>query len=1195
MAKSMKPKRTLLRSQLIWAIVSMLLVAFPALAQIVNTREVSAVFLVPDHTIYGTTTYSCEVDVTPTVSPYIDSSHGGSFSLSGTLNVSSSVYSVSGIQDAGVGVVLFGQNGTVGSTSNPFQGSTITIASPDYWYSGTYQAIVNDYNSQAPFTLNFGITGGPFSLSISPNNNSPITLNGPSGNGQILMADAATAPPGHTRYSGVFASGEGITLESFQILEGANGGEIGNITLTIPLTGGHTWYNYSTLSPVLDSLTTGQTITVPLSYVRGDKIPPPTVQATASAYQINPGQAITLSVTVNNPSQVVPIAGGQVTISSYGPTLTNATGQSSVTNFGVISPQSSQTYYFHIAGSQAGTVAPLVQLTYQYGYPATAKTTLPINASVPNITVTPQTGSLYVTISPAGANNAGAQWQVDNNGVWHNSGTTISGLSVGGHTISFNTISGWNSPANQNVTINNGSTTTTTGTYVQQTGSLQVTISPSGAVSAGAQWQVDNGAWQNSGATVSGLQLGSHTVSFSTISGWTTPASQPVTISANQTAQPTGTYVVASQTGSLEVTISPSGAVSAGAQWQVDAGAWQNSGATISGLSVGSHTVSFSTISGWSTPTNQVATVSVNQTTQITGTYAPIPQLSVSPSTGLSASGFEGGPYTPSSLQYLLNNTATGTLNWTVSADQPWVTVSQSSGQNAGTVTVSINTNANSLVPNTYYSTLTFGGNGGSTNFQVELTIFSSGQFFIFPTCINGLQIDINGGTYAPPGGQVTNIVWNWGDGQQAPGGFPNSHTYSSAGNYTVQVTSQYSDGSSATLSQTLTVAPGALQNCVACEISASQNGAVSYQASVGSGTVSAGTSVTLQQANEADMLLTASPNSNDFFLDWSPSSGMTGINATPVTTNSPSVFIVVNNNSQIIGNFSPLSLGIGLPPWGSNGFNLLLYAPAGSNVVVQVSTNLVNWYTWTNVTIPYSPYPISDLSVTNSKYRFYRVLLSSSAIVAAQALQSYGTGSAATSMSLPAGGQLYVYGVATGGATALGAFANGQTIQITNADGIISAQLAATTNSSNNYTTSTSYHVLGGVGASGFNYAQGFYGVNLGPGPNLNASVQFTLTVPAMIAVIGMGSSQTELTLSGVGNPTIDVPVQTDVSGTEALIIAHQYLTAGTYTIQETTGDGPPIQDPNHEVDLIGVLIFSSSPNAATSSNPQIPLPPGF
>jgi hypothetical protein len=45
-------------------------------------------------------------------------------------------------------------------------------------------------------------------------------------------------------------------------------------------------------------------------------------------------------------------------------------------------------------------------------------------------------------------------------------------------------------------------------------GSLQVTLAPAGAVSAGAQWQVDGGAWQSSGATVSGLAPGSHTVAF---------------------------------------------------------------------------------------------------------------------------------------------------------------------------------------------------------------------------------------------------------------------------------------------------------------------------------------------------------------------------------------------------------------------------------------------------------------------------------------------------------------------------------------------------------------------------------------------------------------------------------------------------------------------------------------------------------
>jgi hypothetical protein len=39
---------------------------------------------------------------------------------------------------------------------------------------------------------------------------------------------------------------------------------------------------------------------------------------------------------------------------------------------------------------------------------------------------------------------------------------------------------------------------------VPTTGSLQVTINPAAAVSAGAQWQVDGGPFQNSGAVVSG-------------------------------------------------------------------------------------------------------------------------------------------------------------------------------------------------------------------------------------------------------------------------------------------------------------------------------------------------------------------------------------------------------------------------------------------------------------------------------------------------------------------------------------------------------------------------------------------------------------------------------------------------------------------------------------------------------------------
>ncbi|MGD0816424.1 MAG: leucine-rich repeat domain-containing protein [Verrucomicrobiota bacterium] len=161
-------------------------------------------------------------------------------------------------------------------------------------------------------------------------------------------------------------------------------------------------------------------------------------------------------------------------------------------------------------------------------------------------------------------------------------------------------------------------------------GSLQVTIAPSGATAAGAQWQVDGGTLQNNGATVSGLSVGSHAVSFSTVNGWTTPANQTVSVSSNSVATATGVYVAITAntpTGSLEVTISPDEAITNGAQWQVDGGTLQNSGVTLSGLSVGYHFVSFTTISGWTTPGSRVVSVSTNSTATATGDYIAIPHI----------------------------------------------------------------------------------------------------------------------------------------------------------------------------------------------------------------------------------------------------------------------------------------------------------------------------------------------------------------------------------------------------------------------------------------------------------------------------------------------------------------------------------------------------------------------------------------
>ena len=80
------------------------------------------------------------------------------------------------------------------------------------------------------------------------------------------------------------------------------------------------------------------------------------------------------------------------------------------------------------------------------------------------------------------------------------------------------------------------------GAGVGQTGSLRVTITPAGAVTAGAKWQVDGGAWQNSGAVVSALPIGIHTVAFNTVGGWPVPSSRTVMVNASPVTNATESY-----------------------------------------------------------------------------------------------------------------------------------------------------------------------------------------------------------------------------------------------------------------------------------------------------------------------------------------------------------------------------------------------------------------------------------------------------------------------------------------------------------------------------------------------------------------------------------------------------------------------------------------------------------------------------
>ncbi len=79
-------------------------------------------------------------------------------------------------------------------------------------------------------------------------------------------------------------------------------------------------------------------------------------------------------------------------------------------------------------------------------------------------------------------------------------------------------------------------------------------------------------------------------------------------------------------TGSLRVTIAPTNAVGAGAHWTLDGGVNENSGVTVSNLSLGTHVVGFTAIlkSGWQTPMLQMVDISNGVTSTAVGTYTLI-------------------------------------------------------------------------------------------------------------------------------------------------------------------------------------------------------------------------------------------------------------------------------------------------------------------------------------------------------------------------------------------------------------------------------------------------------------------------------------------------------------------------------------------------------------------------------------------
>jgi sugar lactone lactonase YvrE len=159
-------------------------------------------------------------------------------------------------------------------------------------------------------------------------------------------------------------------------------------------------------------------------------------------------------------------------------------------------------------------------------------------------------------------------------------------------------------------------------TAVANTGSLVVNLSPAGAVSAGAQWQV-NGVYYNSGDVASALAPGQYTVSFKSVSSYTTPANQVVTINANAQTTASGTYsVIAPSTYTLTLNQSANGSIDPSPSgWNGSANVY-NAGSLVQLYAAANSGYHFTGWSGDVSGINNPITITMNGSENITANFA---------------------------------------------------------------------------------------------------------------------------------------------------------------------------------------------------------------------------------------------------------------------------------------------------------------------------------------------------------------------------------------------------------------------------------------------------------------------------------------------------------------------------------------------------------------------------------------------
>jgi uncharacterized repeat protein (TIGR02543 family) len=284
----------------------------------------------------------------------------------------------------------------------------------------------------------------------------------------------------------------------------------------------------------------------------------------------------------------------------------------------------------------------------------------------------------------------------------------------------------------------------------------QYTLTTSASPTAGGTVNPSGTNWQNSGQTVSISVAANTGYSFSNWSGDHSGTSSSTSVVMTAPKSVTANFTQNQYT--LTINIVPTGGGSVTKSPNKES---YTHGETVTLTAAANSGYTFNNWSGDGTGSTNPITVSMTGTKTVTANFnvnANPGVLSVTPGTGLNASGNKGGPFSPSSQAYTLQNTGGTSINWNASKTQTWVTLSPASGSLAAgasaTVTASINSNANSLNGGSYSDTVNFvnstNGNG-NTSRSVTLSVNAASQSYTVATEPPGLQVVVDGVTQTSP------------------------------------------------------------------------------------------------------------------------------------------------------------------------------------------------------------------------------------------------------------------------------------------------------------------------------------------------------------------------------------------------------------------------------------------------------------